>query len=292
MSQHRRLLTLLSAATLLVASFSTAQATASPTEPDIVPWTEGVVVFEGSDLVVREAGEWITFDHKSPMPEAERHVHQGDRLDGTCSYSLSRTIDGSTDEISEQREVAHNQSTCVMVTEIGSRPRSQVDLEEPQEGGAELSESVVPSSTEADLISDSGPIAPLAVRSAWHRTRYRDPALLTVTRATTNVTWDYNGSCVTNSWGHTANYYWLVASGWSKTSSSISATRNCSGATTRSNSYFRNSLFCVGQPTTYTRFTPNTVRGNANGSYTVTATPSKSGGCSSWLSFQSHAGLQ
>lgn len=289
MNVYRRLLIPVGATLLLLASLSAAAASSSAVDSALPSLTEGAIVAEGPDMVVREAGDWVTFEYKDSLPEAEVRIHRGERVDGACTYSLSRTVDPSEDGISEEREIAHDASSCVMVTEVGSRPRSEVDLDESERRGATATESATP--VVDGEIADDGPVT-LSSRSAWHRTRYRDPALLTVTRATTNVSWNYNGSCVTNSWGHTTNYYWLAASGWSKTSSNTSASQNCSRARTTSNSYFRNSAFCVGQPTTYTSFAPNRIDGNANGSYTAAATPSKSGGCSSWLSYQSHAGLQ
>lgn len=194
-------------------------------------------------------------------------------------------MSGSEDAISEEREVGYHRGDCLLVTEVGEREVGEVDAAERSDGLTAEDEA------EPVVIGDAEGFAPRATRSAWHRTRYLDPPGLTVTRTTANVTWSYSSGCVTSSSGHTANHYWLGPTGWTKTSSRATYTRTCSAATTNGYAYYRNGTFCVGQPATYTQFSPVTIRGNANGSYTANWTTSKSGGCNSWLSFQSHAGL-
>lgn len=246
----------------------------------------GSIVDETSHVTIRESNGWTTFEYKADLPGAERKVYHGQRDGEGCVFSGSRTMSGADATVSEEREVGHYLEDCVLVTEVGDREVGDVDATEPSDGltARDVADPVV-------MDASSEGFAPRATRSAWHRTRYLDPPGATVTRTTSNVTWNYSGGCVTSSSGHTANHYWLGPTGWSKTSSYAQASRTCAAALTHGYAYYRNGSFCVGQPATYTQFSPVTIRGNANGSYTASWKTSKSGGCSSWLSFQSHAGL-
>lgn len=234
---------------------------------------------------VRDDDGWTIFDYTDDLSDGETHTYSGRSVGDACVYSGERTVAGEVDRVSVERELAHHTGDCLMVTERGFASGSDDGREVP--GGQEASEEAQP----VVRAPRSGSVGVLASSAAWHRTRHLDPPGLTVTRTKTNVDWNYNGGCVTSSSGHTANHYWLAATGWSKTSSSVSGSRTCAGAYTTSYSFFRNGTFCVGQPATITRYAPNRIRGNADGSYTVSWTTTKSGGCNSWLSFQSHAGL-
>lgn len=125
----------------------------------------------------------------------------------------------------------------------------------------------------------------LASRTAWHRTYYEDPPGIDVNSAKTNVSWTYSGGCVLSSSNHVTNYTWFVPTGWYRLSSSTTSGRICSYARTTSNSAFRNYPFCVSFLSTTTRYEPNEIRGRPDGSYSMTWTASKSGDCSSLLSF-------
>lgn len=275
---------LLLAATL----FATAPSAAAEDGPGAGGWDTdvavGAIMAETDYVTIREGDGWTSFEYRDALSNAERRLHEGKRDGDVCVFSGSRTVSGESGTVSVEREIATNISSCLMVTEVGEIDALAVDSLE-QEGGLEAQEVAVPITSD-----DVGQVAALASRSVWHRTRYVDPPGITVTRATTNVTWNYSGGCVTSSSGHVTNCYWAAATGWSKTSSGTTSSRNCAGATTRSNSYFSNSFFCIGNPTAYTQFTPNSIRGNPNGTFTANWSASKSGGCSSWLSFHSHTG--
>lgn len=245
----------------------------------------GAVVASSPHVTIRKDGDWTRYAHSSDLEDVDWRTYQGERTErGGCRYSGEETATPTGDVI-EEREVANNSRDCTLVTEIGT---SSQDSERADDHGQEGYEE---SSEEAQPTRDAGPVAEgdgfgaLATYSAWHRTRYRDPVFLTVNRATTNVTWTSNGSCVTGSSGQTTDYYWLSGSGWSKDSSSTTSSRNCSGATTISNSEFVNGTFCVGGADTHTEYTPNTIKGQPSGNYHMTWSVDKSGGCDWMLHF-------
>lgn len=123
-----------------------------------------------------------------------------------------------------------------------------------------------------------------ATKSAWHKTYHEDPPGIDVSSAKTNVSWSYDGSCVTDSWGHRTNYGWFQQSGWTKVSSNTTAWRGCSYARTTSNSEFLNGVFCA-TIDTRTAYGPNEIRGQENGSYTMHWNGDKWGGCTALLSW-------
>ena len=243
----------------------------------------GDVLADTDVMTVREGNGWVSFEYKDELAESEHRVHEGKPERGGCAFSGSRTITPGTGVISVEREIATNVSDCIMVTEVGLASETDLAYGE-SEGFEEHAETPAPS------LETNTTRAVTANASAWHRTRYIDPPGLTVTRTTTNVSWTYSGGCVTGSSGHTADYYWLGPTGWVKTGSNIWSARDCASALTGDYSYYENSVFCVGQPTTYTYYTPNRIFGNSNGTSTPSWSTWKDGGCNSWLTFQSHSG--
>lgn len=176
----------------------------------------------------------------------------------------------------EEREVANNTRNCVMVTEVGEQVNTADDA-----AGYEflVEEAMMTTATE-----EVQPTRAAASASAWHKTYYEDPPGIDVNSATTNVSWSWNGSCVTDSWDHYTTYGWFEQSGWRKDWSSTTAWQGCSYARTTSNSHFFNGAFCVGIDT-HTEYVPNQIKGEENGYYTMTWDANKWGGCNWLLSF-------
>lgn len=236
-------------------------------------------------VTIRQEGNWVRYEHAEALRAAERRTYRGKRLDGGgCAYEGEEVA--AVGEVVEEREVAHNARACLMVTERAARPAVEGDAtvaDSPGAGHTSETEEATPEVAGSDGAGAEASVA--ATHAAWHQTRYRDPIFITVNGATTNVTWQSDGTCVSNSWGHTTDYTWLTASGWGKNWSETHASRDCAGATTTSNSAFVNGTFCVGGADTHTEYVPNTIRGQADGTYHMTWSASKSGGCSSLLHF-------
>lgn len=255
------------------------------------------VLVETDHVTVTRDGDWVRHDYTDPLAaDVEHRQYDGRRAKhGGCRFAGEQTVGPEdTGKVFEERQVAMNLRDCTMITEVGEV--DSVD-DEPQEGmrseteqavaeGAVVAAAVVEGAPDASGAESEGTVvlASSSSKSAWHRTFYEDPPGLDVNSAKTNVSWSYNGSCVTNSWGHTTNYDWLWQSGWTKVVSGTTSWQGCSYARTTSNSEFLNGVFCV-TIDTRTEYRPNQLKGQENGSYTMSWDADAWGGCSSWLSF-------
>lgn len=238
------------------------------------------VLARTSNVTISRVGPWINYQYTSSLLGVQRRTYEG-RRDGAggCIYSGEETVlPGAGTGITEEREIASSTEDCIMVTETGRRPST------PEQSAAGMRTEVARVST-ATSPSQPEDVTPAATtRSARHKTYYEDPPGLDVNSAETNVTWTYSGGCVTSSRDHYAYYGWLAGSGWRKDSSRESAARFCEYARTTSHSYFFNGAFCVGIDTR-TQYAPNEIKGQSNGTYYMKWSASKSGGCTSLLSF-------
>ena len=225
--------------------------------------------------VIRD-GDWVRYRYTEPMAEARQITYRGQRDgDGGCSFTGKETVPAGDGVIaSHEREVATNLESCTTKMERGTLASASSD----SDTGATLTEGA-----DAPLGDSAAPSASLASRTAWHRTYFEDPPGIDVNSARTNVSWTYDGSCVTSSWDHVTNYTWFT--GWSKDSSSTTAARICSYARTTSYSTFKNTVFCNPLASTWTHYEPNRLRGQEDGGYDMYWEWRKSGDCSSLLSF-------
>jgi len=233
----------------------------------------------------RTADGWVHYEFASQFNGAVRTEHKGQKLDGECLFSGGRTVknDGL---ISIEREIANNIQDCILVTETFSlTPEEFEDYEAGRHRGGDTREEEAVDGGRAGRVA----AAARASKSAWHKTRYNDFVSLTLAESKTNVNWVYSGGCVTSSSNHTTNYFWMGATGWGVDSTSTTSGRVCAYATTTSNSTMSNSFFCAFNKTTV-KFTPNRLRGNANGTHTPTWTTSKAGGCTDMITFESITG--
>jgi hypothetical protein len=254
------------------------------------------VLAETDHVTVTRDGDWVRHDFTEPVGRnVEQREYDGRRADhGGCRFSGEQTV-GPEDagKVFEERQIAVNLRDCTMITEVGEIDRAD---DVPQEGmrsetevadaeGGLVAASAVTAAPNASEPEQAGTVlAASSNKSAWHRTFYEDPPGLDVNSAKTNVSWSYNGSCVTNSWGHSTNYDWLWQSGWTKVASGTTSWQGCSYARTTSNSEFLNGVFCA-TIDTRTEYRPNELKGQENGNYTMAWDADAWGGCSSWLSF-------
>ncbi len=244
------------------------------------------VLAETANVTILQDGAWVRYDYAEDLADPQIKTYYGQRTKhGGCSYSGEEYVGPeATAGVTEEREIANDEERCVMITEIGVRRGSETIPDDTQL----VTETPVGSSTSTEVAEPT--MSPAATRTAWHKTYYEDPASLDVNSAKTNVSWSYNGSCVTDSWNHVTNYGWYSPSGWRKDWSKTSSWQGCSYARTTSNSNFFNGAFCVGIDT-HTEYLPNYIRGEEDGGYYMTWDANKWGGCTWLLSFhRSHDG--
>jgi hypothetical protein len=227
------------------------------------------VLADTDHVQVTREGDWVHHRYKQDLGgKQSRRTHRGQRLgDGGCRFSGSETADPDAfDGPVEERQVAVNIASCVMITELGRPPsdgRAGEQQAAPTEEGLEV----------ASLATS---------RSAWHKTYFEDPSGLDQTSARTNVSWTFDGSCVTGSWNHVTNYGTFGS--WSRVSSNTTKSSGCSGAVTSSRSEFLSQTYCAGFDTR-NEYDPNWVSGEGDGTYDMTWSADAWGGCSSVLSF-------
>ena len=263
----------LSVATIAcVAAVAFVSTPSAATDSDIIADTDNVTVIQD--------GDWVTRDYQQELADPTQRRYAGAKTEHGCVYTGSETVDpDKIDGIVEEREIAHNEAQCILVTEVGIQTTpdtaNPVGSTTTTEEGTEIGRQ--------DALH-AGPTAQLASRSAWHRTYYEDPPGIDVTAVKTNVSWNYNGSCVTSAWGQTASYSYFNTSGWSIDWKSTTKGRTCSSGWTKARAQFFNGIFCAGGDT-WTKYDPNRINGQENGTYTMNWSANKWGACSSWLSF-------
>ena len=97
--------------------------------------------------------------------------------------------------------------------------------------------------------------------SAYYKVWWEDVINLKVTEAKSNISWAYNGSCVTAASG-SLDTWWLTASGWSKYSSGSWVTTGCASRKVYSDATFKNAAFCW-PGTVWNYYDDVTVQGTA-----------------------------
>lgn len=118
-------------AVALVGGLATSSATASIVTEDAL---DAKVVADTDRVTIREFEGWVTYEYKDDLPRSEQRVHQGKRDGEGCVFSGSRTMSGSEDAISEEREVGYHRGDCLLVTEVGEREVGEVDAAERSDG--------------------------------------------------------------------------------------------------------------------------------------------------------------
>lgn len=250
--------------------------------------TDSDVIADTDNVTVTRDGDWITRQYQEDLADSTERRYAGIKTEQGCVYSGSETVDpDKIDGVVEEREIAHNEAQCILVTEVGVQ--SAADISNPDELTTITEEGTEVSTEEGAMAGrqatpQAGPTARLASRSAWHRTYYEDPFAIDVNAVKTNVTWSYNGSCVTSASGQTASYSYFHTSGWSIDWKATTKGRTCSSGWTKGRAQFFNGIFCAGGDT-YTKYDPNRINGQENGTYTMNWTVNKWGACNSWLSF-------
>jgi len=248
--------------------------------------TSRITLSESGAGRVSTDGDWVYREYQTALVGSKQREYRGRRTsDGGCRYSGGETIAADAVGTWIEREVAHNLGACRLITETGRplEPEPAVDGTDSLEFVPEptaTAESQAPSSQVGSIVAQAA-----STKSAWHKTYFEDPVFIDVNSAKTFVTWTYNGSCVTSSSGHKAQYGWYTPTGWRLDWQNFSSSRNCSGAISTSNSHFSNGAFCA-TIDTHTEYVPNKIRGNPSGSYSLWWDANKWGGCNWLLAFK------
>jgi hypothetical protein len=277
-------LSVAAAATLVIAMLGSSSATSVAAPERSAPR----VLVSTDNVQITKSGDWIYFDYADKLGSAAQKTYVGKQDAEGCSFAGSETAELPADfeGVIEEREIARNSTDCIMITEEGLNQDPDLRAQLLAESGQAETETAI---EEADPVAIDGSAraaveAASATRGAIHITFYEDPPGLTVNEAQARLQWRYNGSCVTDSWDHVGVFHWLSGSGWKKDSSSVTASRSCAYAETLTNSRFTNNIFCL-TIDTHTRYTPNRIRGQENGSYTMYWDADAWGGCNWLLSF-------
>lgn len=149
------------------------------------------------------------------------------------------------------QQVSANFKNCTTIVEIGTPP------DDPEAGNIKRGGSS--STTQAQPTGNNGlSLAQLSAltttSSGYYRVYWHDPVHFEVHEVKTNITWTYNGSCISSPSGSLYNW-WLTETGWTKKSSSTWMTNSadCKSTTTWADTVYENVPFCwpVINTTTY-----------------------------------------
>jgi hypothetical protein len=229
---------------------------------------------------------------------------------GTCS--MTETGSASPDTAGAySEEIAVNSSTCQEQLVVGTLTPADLASLNAQSNGALVASGTTISATAARNAAGAAAtpntgvrpasIAPTTSSGAYEKTAYIDPAYLTITSLSANLTWAHNGSRVPN-----ASYrivpYEFKYDGWSTSGTPHPPFAFAAGKVSiQANETFRNNDFealllsvsaafpggpayvfaaCGFSISTAVFNLRNYIQGNANGSYNWSYNDTTSGGCS------------
>lgn len=203
-------------------------------------------------------GSIVDYPQAHPLSDATIITVAGARVErGGCTFGIPDLALGAGQSAIEARQIETNFGNCTTKIEIGT-PRVR---DETPVGGASASELARPRPT-ARPSSDAASIAAVS-SSGYYRLWWDDFIHIKVHEVKSNISWTWDGSCVTASSG-SANYWWLTASGWAKNSSSSFIAKTCANSRVYTDASYKNGAFCW--PGTVWSFYDNvTVQGQSNG---------------------------
>lgn len=295
---------MLAGAAVLTIAPVTPPANARTPSQDPIP--RGEILFSNNEMTVRRDGNWIRREYVRPLNDSSKATLRGRAVaesgaakNQTCRYSnsgVSSPNDLLPGQVEVEREVAYDQSRCIVELE-----RAVVSQEDPA-----VQESTSNRAGSTEVLAPSPPLQPetksakpsesvgtsAVINTAIHKTYFEDPLQLDVNTTTAEVSWQFDGTCVTYSQDHWGRFHWLNETGWRLDSRSASADRACGYATTTANAQYSNGTFCTllrgtPQPTTYTEYTPTLIQGRPDGRYYWYYQWYRSGGCREFLFFHS-----
>lgn len=183
---------------------------------------------QGANVVRYDSSEPLMDSHSLTM--VGRHTK-----DGGCEFFYP-VLTLERDQVALQaRQVSTDFTNCLTVVEIGEP--LLIDLDSEQLDGTSQTTLSKPLGQEAKESTS------LSSASGNYKVWWEDIINLDVTSVQSNISWSYDGTCVTSASG-SANYWWLTASGWSKNSSSSVITTGCASRVVKSDATYKNGAFC------------------------------------------------
>jgi hypothetical protein len=170
---------------------------------------------------------------------------------GGCKISTPKLKLAPTAPAIQADEVSVDPATCASQWQVGT----PVSVEQPL--GPD------DSSASADAVGSTDSPS-LASSSGYERAWTTDVVGITLTSDQSNVSWSWNGSCVTSSSG-SAYWTWHSGTGWSAPYNKGSwISRTCNNAKVWSQATFKNSSFCW-PLTVHSQYTGVSAQGKFNG---------------------------
>lgn len=222
-----------------------------------------------NELTYRVDGDWVFWEVEPVTSASQEVVIQGKKQpNDSCNYQWTDPHTGAPDgEFMLVRETAHNAEDCILKAEKSYLPIDRLedfdtDIQEGQIETASYDVGMAASAQNQD-------VQPLSSSTTvWLKTVYEDPAQIDVNNVYVEVSFSYNGSCVTNSWNHNSSWYYYDPTGWYLDSSDGQAAQNCSYAATEADGYFENYAWGDDSQLTWTNHRDTTVFGEEDGSQT------------------------
>lgn len=156
---------------------------------------------------------------------------------GGCTFRLPELELAPSGTAIEARQLDTNFADCTTTVEVGT-PLTDADAATEGTFDNEVATPVGRASRSDDQFGVTATSS-----SGYYRVWWEDVINLRVHEVKTNISWTWDGSCVTASSG-SANYWWLSGTGWSKNSSSSYIARSCSNARVYTDATYKNGAFC------------------------------------------------
>lgn len=193
-------------------------------------------------------------NHHAPLKHARQIISRGHRSpDGTCRFPIPRLELAPEETAIVAYKRSANFNDCTAVFDVGE----PTDTDMPH-GGETLTVATHPHGK-----PQTSDVSAQATSSGYYRAYWHDPIHAPLNEVKSNITWNWNGSCVTSASG-SADYWHLFVSGWTRTSNGVWQTNGCSSTGIYADATFSNSLFCNGVTVT-TMYDNVSVYGHANG---------------------------
>lgn len=163
--------------------------------------------------------------------------------EGGCEFGFPVLSLGPDENVIHARQVATNFTECTTVIEIGVPLHAEETPNDLVDGTGETVEAKAVGRGAKPNLDGGFSTKATGSSSAYYKVWWEDVINLKVTEAKSNISWAYNGSCVTAASG-SLDTWWLTATGWSKNSSGSWVTSGCASRTVYSDATFKNGAFC------------------------------------------------
>jgi hypothetical protein len=142
--------------------------------------------------------------------------------------------------------VSTDYTTCTEAVKIGTPASTSTDnsgMDSASQAATARTAPAAGAKTSAKADADSAATLATGSGSAYFAVRWFDVVGLQVTGTRSNVSWAWNGSCVTASSG-SGSYYWRSGTGWLRDSYDAYIYKYCSHSTVRTDAVYKNGAFC------------------------------------------------